>query len=114
MVLQPLANCTFLPKTSFRLAYSFAKTPLKAAHAPLAAASGIQGTLPIAVLWDGSGGAWGIASGIKGSASVSMAAGVLRVDEEGGRFLRRAMGGSEGVSAQGRVTGFGREVDGKV
>lgn len=26
-------------------AYSFAKTPLKAAHAPLAAASGIQGSL---------------------------------------------------------------------
>ncbi|KAL9136684.1 MAG: hypothetical protein Q9175_002108 [Cornicularia normoerica] len=37
------------------IAYSFAKTPLNAAQAPLAAASGIQGTLAIAVLFDGSG-----------------------------------------------------------
>lgn len=37
------------------LAYSFAKTPLKAAQAPLAAASGIQGSLAIVVLFDGSG-----------------------------------------------------------
>lgn len=56
------------------VAYSFAKTPLNAAQAPLAAASGIQGSLAIVGPFDGSGGAWGIASGIRGSASVSMAA----------------------------------------
>lgn len=70
------------------MAYSFAKTPLKAAQAPLAAASGIQGSLPIVVLFDGSGWAWGTASGIRGSASVSMAA---EVDGGGWRILRRAM-----------------------
>ena len=40
------------------------------------------------VLFDGSGGAWGTVSGIRGSASVSMAA---EVDGGGWRILRRAM-----------------------
>lgn len=74
------------------MAYSFAKTPLKAAQAPLPAASGIQGSLPmVAVVLDGeaSSGWVGLtASGIRGSASVSMAA---EVDEEGCKILRRAM-----------------------
>lgn len=52
-------------------AYSFAKTPLKAAQAPLAAARGIQGTfvLRAGVGWgDGDGdGDWGMALGIRGS-----------------------------------------------
>lgn len=68
------------------MAYSFAKTPLKAAQAPLAAASGIQGSWPMAVLFDGSGSGWGMAPGIRGSASVSMAA---WVGEVGGRVRCR-------------------------
>lgn len=75
------------------VAYSFAKTPLKAAHAPLAAASGIQGSLAIAVVvFEGETSSSGwvglIASGMRGSASVSMAA---EVDGDGLRILRRAM-----------------------
>lgn len=75
------------------VAYSFAKTPLKAAQAPLAAASGIHGSLPMVVVgfWDrGASSGWVgfIASGMRGSASVSMAAGV---DGEGWWSLRCAM-----------------------
>lgn len=53
--------------------YSFAKTPLKAAHAPLAAARGIQGIFGSrgGLRWgdgDGDGGGdWGMALGIRGS-----------------------------------------------
>lgn len=57
------------------MSYSFAKTPLKAAHAPLAAASGIQGILAVGLgLTVGLGESvdGGIASGIKGSASACM------------------------------------------
>ena len=71
--------------------YSFAKTPLKAAQAPLAAASGIQGSLAIVALFDDASG-WGTAFGIRGSASVSMAAEV-EVDGEWWWILRRAMVG---------------------
>ena len=67
------------------MTYSFAKTPLKAAQAPLAAARGIQGTRAAAAVvlvggvWfeGGGGGVWwvgGTATGIRGSASVSMPA----------------------------------------
>ena len=79
------------------IAYSFAKTPLKAAQAPLAAASGIQG---IAVDFAGAEGAWGIASGIRGSASVSMVAGV---DGDGGGFYS-APWFWRGLDGQGRVS----------
>lgn len=53
-------------------AYSFAKTPLNAAQAPLSAASGIQGSLLL--LAGGSNGVreGGMASGMRGSAAGSM------------------------------------------
>ena len=74
----------------YRHTYSFAKTPLKAAHAPLAAASGIQGSwLIVALRFDGAGDACGTAPGISGSASVSMAAGVDEGKEGWGSRRRR-------------------------
>lgn len=52
--------------------YSFAKTPLKAAQAPLAAARGIQGIFVLRGVECGGGdgdgdGNWGMALGIRGS-----------------------------------------------
>ena len=60
--------------------YSFAKTPLKAAQAPLAAARGIQGSLELVELGLREGEEeGGIASGMRGSAAESMVG-------EGGRW----------------------------
>lgn len=49
------------------MGYSFAKTPLKAAQAPLAAARGIHGTFVLTGLVGCDDG--GMASGIRGSAT---------------------------------------------
>lgn len=99
MVLQAIVRTPHSPDHILHnIAYSFAKTPLKAAQAPLAAASGIQGSLPIVVLFDGWGWGWGSASGIRGSASVSMAVAEGVGDGDGGwRVLRRAICGGSSV-----------------